>query len=523
MSKEKDSKELQNTRTDSTVADAAASSPLSAPPHTISAEKCIRAFETDSKNGLSESKVAELQQKYGPNQLKEVPPPSLIKILIRNTLNAMTIVLIAAMAVSFGTQDWISGGVIFALVVINVGVSTANEWSAEKTVAALGDVGSPNAVVVRNSGGEGRTDTIKTDKVVPGDIIEIKIGDIVPADARIIPEFLSSLDVDEALLTGESLPVSKTSDPIDDPDCPVGDRTCMVYSGSQVTKGRARCVVTGTAMMTELGKISAAMERKEARKEKGWRYRLFKVKKAMGIADTTPLQIKLNLLAYILLAVACLLALIVVASTAFDNVPLSIATYAVATAVSLLPASLIAVVALSLANASKELAKRNALVRKMDAIETLAAVTDICSDKTGTLTVGKMVMKKAWVPFLDNESGEETISSEKGQLYTVESGQDPYYPRGAVMATDDLEADIQADDLDALDDNNLVTPSDMPPRLRDFVLCSSLCNTATIQKSQEEGGSGKWEANGDATEIALIVFAYKLGHGRPYLLKVSRP
>jgi Na+-exporting ATPase len=144
-----------------------------------------------------------------------------------------------------------------------------------QTVAALESVGSPVATVLRTtgSGGEGRLDTIQTDDVVPGDIIEVKIGDVVPADARIIPGHLSSLECDEALLTGESLPSVKTKDPLDDPDCPVGDRTCMIYSGSQVTKGRARCVVTATGMQTELGKIAAAMQRKETRKETGWKAR----------------------------------------------------------------------------------------------------------------------------------------------------------------------------------------------------------------------------------------------------------
>jgi Na+-exporting ATPase len=143
-----------------------------------------------------------------------------------------------------------------------------------KTVAALESVGSPVATVLRNSGsGEGHLDQIQTQEVVPGDIIEIKIGDIVPADARLIPGLHSSLECDEALLTGESLPSAKSDEPVEDPECPVGDRSCMVYSGSQVTKGRARCVVVSTAMQTELGKIASAMQRKETRKETGWAYR----------------------------------------------------------------------------------------------------------------------------------------------------------------------------------------------------------------------------------------------------------
>ena len=146
-------------------------------------------------------------------------------------------------------------------------------------------------------------------------------------------------------------------------------------------------------MDTELGMISEAMSRKEKHNKTGWAARWHETKVFLGVADTTPLQIKLNKLAYVILFFACIVAVIVVASTGFKDVPLQIATYAVAAAVSLLPASLPAVIAMSLATASKKLAESNALVRRMDAIETLAAVTDVCSDKTGTITLGKMVTR----------------------------------------------------------------------------------------------------------------------------------
>ena len=213
-----------------------------------------------------------------------------------------------------------------------------------------------------------------TEDVVVGDIILIKIGDVVPADARIIEGHVSNLECDEALLTGESLPVAKFSDTLDDPTCPVGDRVNMIYSGSQVTKGRARAIVTTTGMHTELGKIADALGRKEANSAAGFAKFKHKTAVALGLAETTPLQIRLNLLAYILLGAAVVLAIIVVSSTGFKNIPDSIATYAVAAAVSLLPASLVAVVNLTLAVACRDLASRNALVRRMDAVETLYAL-----------------------------------------------------------------------------------------------------------------------------------------------------
>jgi Na+-exporting ATPase len=253
------------------------------------------------------------------------------------------------------------------------------------------------------------------------------------------------------------------------------------------------------------------------------------------------LPFRLNSLAYLLLGAALLLALIVVASTGFRDVPMSLATYAVATAVSVLPASLIAVVSLTLATASRELARRNALVRRMgsfrlfrspllthrsyvddffstytDAIEALSAVTDICSDKTGTLTVGKMVVRKAWIPTNTAHPTADrpaTLDTSEGQAYTAESGSDPFYPRGVVRASarrsrmprtatrfssvsglaEEIEED--EDDDDDLDSGDVVRPSEMEAGLEKLVLCASLCNMATIHKGDDD----RWEASGDAT------------------------
>ena len=259
---------------------------------------------------------------------------------------------------------------------LGIGISSINFQFIELIGS---QVGSPVATVIRHGAmgkhkaREGTISMLATDDVVVGDIILIKIGDVVPADARIIEGHVSNLECDEALLTGESLPVAKIIDTLDDPTCPVGDRVNMVYSGSQVTKGRARAVVTMTGMNTELGKIAGALERKEANTAAGFAKFQHRAAVGLGLAESTPLQIRLNLLAYILLGISIVLAIIVVSSTGFKNIPDSIATYAVAAAVSLLPASLVAVVNLTLAVACRELASRNALVRRMDAVETLYA------------------------------------------------------------------------------------------------------------------------------------------------------
>ena len=226
-----------------------------APPHTLPAGRVLSRFGVDPKWGLTVDRAKEILLKDGPNRLKPPQNPSRMKIFLAQVLNAMTIVLIAATGVSLATTDWISGGVIALLVVINVYVgfsreclpplitirlsfdqSFTEEWKAANTLAALASVGSPVATVLRQDPAkkgknrEGQISTIPNEDVVTGDIILIKIGDVVPADARTLPGYLSNLECDEALLTGESLPVSKTAGAIEDPTCPVGDRTNMVMS-----------------------------------------------------------------------------------------------------------------------------------------------------------------------------------------------------------------------------------------------------------------------------------------------------
>ncbi|PVG04087.1 putative Na+-transporting ATPase ENA-1 [Serendipita vermifera] len=512
------------------------------PPHIRPAGDILREHGVDMQIGLSTERAAGLLAENGPNQIKPPQRPSKLKILLAQVTNAMTIVLLGAMAVSLGTKDWIATGVIGALVVLNVSVGFTQEWKAEKVLAGLASVGSPLATVVRHESKqksrirEGKSLTIPTEEVVVGDIIIIKIGDVVPADARIIPGQISNLECDESLLTGESLPVAKTTEPLTEADCPVGDRTNMVYSGSQVTKGRAKCIVTMTGMNTELGKIAEALERKEGTKETGYRLLVHRIKIALGIKDTTPLQMKMNQLAYWLLLVAIILAVIVVSSTGYRNIPNSIATYAVAAAVSLLPASLFAVVSLTLAVACRELAARNALVRRMDAVETLGGVHNICSDKTGTITVGRMVLKKVWIPanaaFVPPGTRAD-YEVERGQTYVVESGRDPYYPRGIIRATGDVEPaptpnseddnnDEESDDVTA---DDIVRIESLEPAFQEFIHSAALNNMATIHKGKEakEGKEGKgWDAHGDPTEIALQVFAHKAGRGKPHLTAVRR-
>ncbi|WRT63192.1 potassium/sodium efflux P-type ATPase, fungal-type [Kwoniella shivajii] len=494
-------------------------------PHTASSSKVLEALSGNASKGLSEQDVQNRLAQHGPNRLKPPKKPSVYKIVLRQIGNAMTVILIAAMATSFGTMDYISGGVIGALVILNVSVGSYTEWQAEKTVASLESVGAPQATVIRSSDGrESSTKVIAVEDVVPGDLVLLKNGDIVPADGRILDGHCSNLECDEAFLTGESMPVAKQSDPIDEEECPVGDRLSMVFSGAQVTKGRARVVITSTGMNTEIGKIAQALDSKAKKTETGFAAYWYKFK-----------------LAYFLLGCAILIAIIVVASTGFKSVPLSVATYAVAAAVSILPASLIAVVSLTLARASTDLAQRHALVRRMDAIEALAGVENVCSDKTGTLTVGRMVVRKFWVPALDPRANDSApLNTTRGQAYSFETGSDPFYPRGEVRSdreeisaggavldlkrkpqrqpSGDSTMDPDAAEIDLQEQVILV--DELEHGLKDLALCASLCNQATLSRPTD--GEGQWEANGDPTEVALQVAAHKLGHGKPFLTH-SRP
>ncbi|GMK59492.1 hypothetical protein CspeluHIS016_0800980 [Cutaneotrichosporon spelunceum] len=403
------------------------------------------------------------------------------------------------MAVSFGVMDWIAGGVIAGLILLNVSVGTWTEWQAEKIVANLAVIGAPTAVVVRHANGshDAQPQEVAVADIVPGDIVLLKHGDIVPADGRVL-EGLSNLEADEAFLTGESLPVTKQSEPVDEDDCPVGDRLSMVFSGAMITKGRASVVVTGTGMSTEIGSIARALQSKGERSEKGFAKFWYWTKVKLGLAETSPLQYRLNSLALALLAAAIVTAIVVLASTGFRRIPRSTATYAVAAAVSMLPVSLVAVVSLTLAQASAQLAQEHVLVRRMDAIEALAGIDNVCSDKTGTLTVGRMVVRKMWVP----------TGNKHGLTYSFKSGSDPFKPEGEVRCDEE---------------NKALSPGKVEEdarELHELAMCTSLCNQAVLAPPREDEG---WQANGDPTETALQVASYKMGYAKPALIGLSLP
>jgi Na+-exporting ATPase len=427
------------------------------------------------------------------------------------------------MAVSFAIQSWIEGGVVTAIILLNIVIGFVQEFNAEKTMDSLRSLSSPTASAVR----DGKTVTIPTVEVVLGDLIELKTGDTVPADIRyvLIPDPTRSRDMlialsiiealnfetDEALLTGESLPVNKDGDAVFDEDTGPGDRLNVAYSSSTVTKGRARGVVFSTGMYTEIGSIAMSLRKKDSRvrpvkrnesgKAKPHRYAQAwsltatdAVGHFLGVNVGTPLQKKLARLALLLLGVAIVCAIIVLAANSFSN-NREVIIYAVATGLSMIPASLTVVLTITMAAGTKRMVQRHVIVRSLKSLEALGGVTDICSDKTGTLTQGKMVAKKAWIPA-------------KG-TYSVGTSDEAHNPTvGDLTFTAKQPRHIDADI-----DEKTQTAEELSadnPHLIDYLKVASLANLANVHQTSE----GQWNARGDPTEIAIQVFASRFDWNR---------
>ncbi|KAI9925363.1 hypothetical protein AWENTII_011839 [Aspergillus wentii] len=415
-------------------------------------------------------------------------------------------VLILAMAVSFGIQSWIEGGVICAVIVLNIVVGFFQEYAAEKTMQSLHSLSSPTGTVSRG----GQTLSVPSAEIVPGDMVELKTGDTVPADIRLVEAV--NFETDEALLTGESLPVQKDCDSTFHEDTGPGDRLNIAYSSSTVTRGRARGVVVSTGMFTEIGSIALALRASDSKHrpvkrgpdgetKKRWYVQAWaltgtdSVGRFLGVNIGTPLQRKLSKLACLLFAVAVLFAIVCMAANLFSS-NTEVIMYAVATGISMIPACLVVVLTITMAVGTKHMVARNVIVRKLDSLEALGAVTDICSDKTGTLTQGKMVVKKAWVP--------------SQGTYTVSASNEPFNPCvGDVTFTSasPLQFETVTEGRVAEDVEGLVSGN---RSLEDFLDAASMANLSHVYQSED----GEWNARGEPTEIAIEVFASRFNWNR---------
>lgn len=334
-----------------------------------------------TENGLSSSQAAERLEKYGKNKLKEGRKVTVIERFLKELADPMIIILIAAAVVSgitaaYSGESFTDVIIIMAVVVINAVLGVIQENKAEKAIAALQEITAATSKVLR----DGKQTTIKSEDLVPGDIIILEAGDAVPADARITES--ASMKIEEAALTGESVPVNKICDILnlkDEKDIPLGDRKNMVYMGSTVVYGRGRAVVCSTGMETEMGKIADALQNAKE--------------------EATPLQRKLNQLSKILSVLVIGICAFIFAFDLFMAYPeisgetvLDTFMVAVSLAVAAIPEGLAAVVTIVLSIGVTNMSKKNAVIRRLTAVETLGCTQVICSDKTGTLTQNKMTV-----------------------------------------------------------------------------------------------------------------------------------
>ena len=514
-------------------------------PFLLSVEEVLDHHKTKLDSGLSSSQVKDFQTRYGENKLSGDGGVSWYAILGKQISNAMILVLVLAMALSYGVEDFIEGAVITAVIILNVLIGFYQEFQAEKKMDALRSLSSPSAAVVRDS----NEVTVSSGEVVPGDIVSIKTGDTVPADLRMFE--VMNLECDEAILTGEALPVAKEVDFDAKEDLGLGDRLNIAYSSSTVTKGRGRGVVVYTGMSTAIGGIAASMQKKRrkpnrsmSRKKhgamqpiKGGSLRTWDaVLKFLGLTEGTPLQIKLSKLAYVLFGCALLLAIIVFGVNKF-NVTNEVAIYAISTGIAIIPEALIAVLTITFVVGMTAMRKRKVVVRQLSALEALGGVTNICSDKTGTLTQGKMVTRKAWIPGTGIYSIENSNNASDPTEGTITFAKAP-------NSRKDVDAEKQAreEELDnkrstaglsfnvpeekfnkglakSGEPTEKVTENpEVTPELQAFIEAAALCNLATVRKGKdEETNEEKWKTTGDPTEVALQVFSHRFDCGKPTL------
>jgi Ca2+-transporting ATPase len=412
---------------------------------------------TDVERGLSDPEVQARLAEGGPNQLTEQPPPPRWRRFLGQFLEPVIGILIAAAVIAGLMGEWVDTLAILAIVLLNGILGFIQEERAEKALAALQRLSAPMAKVLR----DGRLRSEPARDLVPGDRILLEAGDSVPADARLIRAF--DLRVQEAALTGESVPVSKDAGAVLDPETPLGDRRNMAYAGTTAAAGKADAVVVATGMGTELGRIAGMLARTEH--------------------EPTPLQRRLAELGKVLIAVVLgIVALIFLLrmlrrGELFESFLLSVSL-----AVAAVPEGLPAVVTLALAIGLQRLVRRNALIRKLPSVETLGSVTVIGSDKTGTLTKNEMTVREVVTGAVHYHVG--------GAGYEPRGG---FHPRG--------EGDGQGH-------GEPIDPEESPDLMRALQV-AAWCNTAqVVPRPDVEGG---WQVIGDPTEGALVVVARKAG------------
>lgn len=411
--------------------------------HNQTIPNTVKLIATDLANGLSTDEATLRLSKHGSNTLHKGKRVSAWMLFASQFKNLVIWVLIGAAAVSIALDEWVDGSAILAIVVLNAIIGFFQEYRAEKAVAALSRLTAPKARVVRN----GHAVLIPSVHVVPGDILLLEPGDLVAADARLIEA--ASLRSAEAPLTGESLPVNKSTTTIP-AETALADRNNMIFLGTSITAGTGRAIVVATGMETEVGHIARLLQ--------------------SASSDETPLQRRLDQVGRRLLWICLgIVALVFSLGWLRAHDPLELLLGAVSLAVAAIPEGLPAVVTVALALGVQRMARRNALVRRLPAVETLGCTQVICTDKTGTLTVGAMTVSQVVTP--DHQ---------------FEVSGEGYVPHGAFFADGLLQHDN--------------------PNLANLLTAATACNDAELIVK-----NGNPDIVGDPTEAALLVAAAKWG------------
>ena len=390
-------------------------------PYNQKIEEVLSALGTAEQNGLTADAIREKQKIFGQNKLKEKKKKTLFARFIDQFKDVMILILIAAAIVSFAVicveKNWgelFEPALILLIVILNAVMGVYQEGKAEKALDALKNMSAPHARVIR----DGREMIIDAAELVPGDIIKLEAGDFIPADARLIRSV--SLKSEESALTGESVPSEKDALAEVGENAPLGDRHNMVYSGCSVTYGTALAVVTATGMNTEMGKIANLLDNEEE--------------------SQTPLQQKLAQLGKILGIMALAACGIIFVVGLLNKIPvLHIFMTSVSLAVSAIPEGLPAIVTIVLSIGVQRMVKKNALIRKLPAVETLGGASVICSDKTGTLTQNRMTLVKAYA---DGESDTEKVGKDNSEQIKKLLMYGTLCCDGSVIVNDDGEQHI---------------------------------------------------------------------------------
>ncbi len=415
------------------------------PWHSMTYEEVMEKIET-SRDGLSEKEANNRQKRFGFNRLPDPPKQNPIKRFLMQFHNVLIYVLLGAGVVTALLADWVDAFVILGVIIINALIGFFQEGKAEKAIDAIRGTLSNKAMAMR----DGHRLTVNAEQLVPGDVVFLQSGDKVPADIRLFQS--KDLRIEEASLTGESVPVEKITDPAS-PDATLGDRQCMTFSGTLVASGQGQGVVVTIGEKTELGKVSSLL------------------------LDVQPLTTRLTkqmdevsrwlTVAILILAIGTLIFGLAIRNYSFSEIFFA----SVALAVAAIPEGLPAIITITLALGVQRMARRQAIIRRLPAVETLGSVTVICSDKTGTLTRNEMTVS--------------TVVTTEGSYQVEGVGYDPH---GGFISS-----------------GNEVNPTDNT-LLFELIRAALLCNDGALVQQE-----GQWQAQGDPTDGALIALAMKAG------------